>query len=295
MDKSNPGSGRIPFYVVAGLCGLILIKYGVLKVVASESCWAQLSGDAGLLLITVPFIFYGFRQYREKEKQVCRLNKELQQLSSDFLLIHEKERRKIAMDLHDRIGQNLSLSLKKIESLRSESKDAVLADRYGDVADLLGQTINDTRSLTFELSPHILYDEGLEGALDWLCDKTEKDHAIRVEFLDDLKEKPLSVDSRILLYRCVRELLINSVKHSQAKNIRVSIERPADALRIEVCDDGSGFGPDIGNDKKQSFGLSSVREQVKYHKGDLRIESAPGKGASVTIIYPINHLKTNES
>lgn len=290
MDKKNAGTGVIPFCVVAGLCGLILIKHVILQMPAPGSFWACLSGDVILLLIVVPIIFYTCGQSREKQAQVNRLTLELRQLSSDLLLSNEKERRKIAMDLHDRIGQNLSLSRKKIDVLRDESGDPAMASSFDDILGLLDQTISDTRSLTFDISPHILYDEGLEGALDWLCEETGKGCPIRFEFHDDLKPKPLSMDSRILLYRCIRELVINVVKHSDAKHARINIGRDGNDVNIQVDDDGIGCVPANRDDINRRFGLSSVREQVNHYGGDFCLESAPGRGTSVTIRFPIDHI-----
>jgi len=150
--------------------------------------------------------------------------------------------------------------------------------------------------LTFELSPPILYDLGLEAALDWLAEQTQKQHDIAVEFIDDDTYKTIDESLRILLFQATRELLHNVVKHARASLVRVSIAKKENFVRIVICDNGVGFEAtrkekDV---KKGGFGIFSIQERLKHQGGRLEINSDPDTGSSVTIISPMAAKNTNQ-
>jgi signal transduction histidine kinase len=147
------------------------------------------------------------------------------------------------------------------------------------------------RSLTFDLSSPILYEFGFEEAVaEWLTEQVEKKHGIATEFEDDGLPKPLDEDIRVILFRNVRELLINVVKHAHAKKIKVSIQKVGSRICVCVEDDGLGFDSDKAESmitNKKAFGLFSIRERLEHFGGNLDIDSAPGCGCRVTITSPL--------
>ena len=205
-------------------------------------------------------------------------------------MAEEKERRRLAQVLHDLIGQTLALSKIKLgtlqESLHSEKSHKILEE----IRLLIENAIQSVRSLTFEISPPILYELGLESALEWLTEKFQDDQGIKAEFEDDYSPKPLGDDIRVLLFQAVRELLVNVAKHSQAHKVKISIRRIGDYIQTEVEDDGVGFdvskfGPQW--EKPWGFGLFSIRERLMSLGGNLKIEAKQGSGARITLLNPV--------
>jgi signal transduction histidine kinase len=158
--------------------------------------------------------------------------------------------------------------------------------------------IQETRTLTFELSNPILYELGFEAAVaEWLDEQVQIKHGIATEFLDDGKAKPLDDNIKVMLFRNVRELLINCIKHAKAKAIRVNIRRIDDSIEVTVEDNGVGFDPvqvRATAFKKAKFGLFSVRESLENTGGHFEIESKPGAGCKATMIAPIKNAKTDK-
>ena len=159
-----------------------------------------------------------------------------------------------------------------------------------EVRDLIDGAIQDTRSLTFDLSPPVLYDMGFEAGLEWLADQAREQHGIRVAYRDDGQDKPLDEDVRVLLFRAARELLLNVVKHARASEARVSVCRDDGAVRIEIADDGVGFDASEVHhraNRSSGFGLFSIRERLDFLGGTFRIESRAGGGTRVTLAAPL--------
>jgi signal transduction histidine kinase len=179
-----------------------------------------------------------------------------------------------------------------LESLKQSVNSPLLADNLDEISRMLAQTIQSTRSLTFELSPPVLYELGFEAAVEWLVRKTREQHKISAEFVTDGRTKPLEHNVRVLLFQAVRELLVNVAKHAKAHNVTVSAKRVADEIQISVEDDGIGFDPsELGSRgyKTGGFGLFSVRERLGHIGGRLDIDSAPDSGTKITLVAPINH------
>jgi signal transduction histidine kinase len=150
------------------------------------------------------------------------------------------------------------------------------------------------RTLSFELSPPVLYDLGLPDALSWLTEDVERRYGIKVELADDESQKPLGHVAAALVFRAIRELLTNVFKHAKCPACTVSMRRDGADLHIEVRDHGTGF--DVYGAEQESpgrgFGLSSVREQISRIGGQVAVASALGKGTRVSLRVP---LKTDEA
>jgi signal transduction histidine kinase len=148
--------------------------------------------------------------------------------------------------------------------------------------------------LVFELSPPILYDLGFEPAMEWLAEHMQQQYGLVVEVEDDDQPKPLDNEARVLLFRAVRELLFNVLKHAQASCTKVRIKRVGEHLRIIVEDNGVGFAPDklvASSGKIEGFGLFSIRERLNYFGGRMEIESTPGEVTRVILSLPLRRDK----
>jgi len=225
---------------------------------------------------------------RKRSRQRLGIYQErLRSLASELVLTEERERRRLAMDLHDSIAQSLALSKTKLDALRTQSHAADLPEAVDEVLEILKPAIRDARSLMFQLSPPLLYVMGLEAAVESLAEQAQEQHGLVTTFSDDEQPKPLGEDLRVLLFRAVRELLINVIKHSRASTARIRMRRDNGCIRIDVEDDGVGFSPAGENEDplvgKSGFGLFSIRERLQHLGGRLEIDSAPGRGSRITL------------
>lgn len=229
-------------------------------------------------------------EQKKAEEKIQSYQKQLRSLASDLSLAEEKERRRIATMLHDHIGQILAVSKIKLGALLQSTPSDGFLEQLKEVREHVEQAIKYTRSLTFELSPPILYDLGLEAALEWLTEQIKEQQGINCTFETDSNPKPVSDEIRIVLFSATRELLVNIVKHAQAHIAKVTIRRINENIVVHVADDGAGFTVSKMNfylDENKGFGLFSIRERLRHLSGQMDIRSARGKGTRVTLTAPI--------
>jgi PAS domain S-box-containing protein len=234
---------------------------------------------------------------KRTEENIRTYQEQLRSLASQLSLVEEQERRRIATELHDRIGQTLAICKIRLGLLRESASSTDLAGSLDKISELIAQTIQDTRALTFELSSPILYELGLEAAVEWLTEHIQEQHGILSDFEDDRQPKPLEDDIRVLLFKVVRELLINVVKHAQARHVKVSMIRDDGNIQITVTDDGAGFDTSkiYRWNMAEGFGLFSIRERLEHLGGYLEIVSQPGHGTRVTLVAPLKCGETTTS
>ena len=232
---------------------------------------------------------------RKKEEERLRVYQEkLRRLASRLSLAEQHERQRIATLLHDRISQTLALSKIKLGMLHELTSDTEFTEEIEEIRELLEKTIQETRSLTFELSPPILNVLSFESAVEWLCEKIQKEHDIILSFKDDNLNKPLEDDIRAVLFQAVSELLVNVVKHAKAQKAKISIQKEDKAIRVMVEDDGIGF--DLSKSKYHfaqtgGFGLFNISERLEFLGGSIGMESKPNRGTCVTLKAPLKIKK----
>jgi two-component system CheB/CheR fusion protein len=231
---------------------------------------------------------------RASERRIAADQEKLRQMAFDAALAEDRERRRIAADLHDRIGQSLALAQMKLRSLQESGAAPAAVE---DAIALLAQSITDTRTLIFDLSPPILYELGLEDALSWLAEDLGKRWGMSIEVDDDRLAKPLSDATAGLLFRAVRELLGNVLKHAQTPAAKLVLRRSEDQVEISVEDQGVGFDPHatVPSASSGGFGLFSVREQIHRLGGTMEIESGAGAGTRVTLRLPLEFAHARAS
>ena len=225
------------------------------------------------------------------EQELITSRNQLRQLSSELSLSEEKKRRKFAVSVHEDIAQILAIAKLKVESLSDSSDSSKDKCTREEIGKLIGSTIENIRSLTFELSSPILYELGFSPAIEWLTENVQKHHGISSQFTDDGLSRPLALDIQVLLFHAVSELLTNAVKHAKAKKITVNIKHFNDNIRIEVQDDGVGFDPlkpAHREDGESRFGLFIIHEGLGYAGGRLEIDSAPGHGTTAILEAPLD-------
>jgi PAS domain S-box-containing protein len=226
---------------------------------------------------------------REAERQIHIYQERLRSLASELSLAEERERRRIAIDLHDQIGQTLALIQIRLQTMREAVVKGPLARELDACVELIRQPIQDTRSLVFNLSPPVLYDLGLASAAAWIVDQHQGRRGLKIAFEDDERPKPLDEAVSVLVFRAIRELVTNVVKHSQARTARVWLQTGAQTLRVGVEDDGCGFASvnPASQGGAGGFGLFSIREQLERVGGSMDINSSPGGGSRIILSVPL--------
>lgn len=222
---------------------------------------------------------------RQRLADAERRTAQLRALSAALFAVEENERRELAGLLHDDLGQRLVAVRLKLAAAGSGSPE------LAEAAEILGQTQAVVRSLTFQLSPPILQDLGLVAGLRWLARELESHYGLKVEVEDDGPLPPLAGDWNYLIFRCVRELLLNVVKHAGVSAARVTSTGQASPTHVVITveDEGAGFDPERAAEarlSRQSFGLLSVEERIEGLGGAVKIDSAPGEGTRVELVVP---------
>jgi len=215
---------------------------------------------------------------------------QLRRFALQVTLAEERERRRIAQGLHDDVGQLLAIAGLKLGRLAETGAHCDVAALASEIRSLVDRAIRKTRSLTFELSSPVLYEFGLVAATASLCEQLGKESG--VSFRVKVEREPIALDQDlgILLFRAVRELCLNVVKHAQALRAEVRLHADEDQIQIIVADDGQGFDPSeraqrFGPDK--GFGLFAIRESFDQIGGSFEIKSSPGKGTRAALIAPL--------
>ncbi len=201
--------------------------------------------------------------------------------------IEERERHFIASDLHDFVGQNLALLMFKVAALKKDLTPPELLARQEEIREILRKTIQYTRSLTVELSPPVLSQLGLVPAVESLAEAIQKTYGIRTSVMDDGRPKQVDGETRYLLFRIVRELLMNIVKHSQAGEVKICLAGSENFMHIAVEDNGIGFDTETVDGKDKGFGLFMIRERLNRLGGTIEIDSRPGCGTKVLLSVPL--------
>jgi light-regulated signal transduction histidine kinase (bacteriophytochrome) len=224
---------------------------------------------------------------QELERRVAERTAELRRVAFALEAAENRERRQIARDLHDDLGQTLAAARIRLAPLCSDSREGV-ADVAGTVGTLIDMANDSIRSLAAQLSPAVLYELGLEPALEWLGEEMQRTFNLRVTVSDDGAAKPLSQESRSILYRAVRELLINVAKHAKTDAASVESLREEGTIVIRVSDRGTGYDPEsLAVARGRGFGQLALRERVTFIGGTVELESAPGRGTHALLRAPL--------
>jgi signal transduction histidine kinase len=222
--------------------------------------------------------------YQRLERNRLAYEARLRSLAAEISLIEARERQRLATELHEHIGQVLAFAQIKL-GLMSEEATPGLLPMLREVREHIDHSIKYTRSLTFELSPPVLYELGFEAALEWLAKQIRDSTGIKVEVQRENFPLQLPEEARILLFSVVRELLTNVVKHAQASQVKIFLGQEGGNLRVQVDDDGVGF--ELAPSGAAGFGLFSIRERLARIGGSLEVKSQVGRGTSVGVTVPL--------
>jgi signal transduction histidine kinase/ActR/RegA family two-component response regulator len=223
---------------------------------------------------------------------------QLRSLASELTLAEHRERKRLAMELHDFLAQMLVLGRLKIAQVRPHitAADSMVMHVIDDIEDIFSKSLVYTRTLMAELSPSVLHEMGLPLALKWLAEQMGK-HGLVVDVHLSQKQVLLPNDQAILLFQSIRELLLNVIKHAQTTHARVSCSVNDDTLVLSVHDHGRGFDPASlqGRTTGEHFGLFSIQQRMEAMGGSLYKESVLGHGTRVTLTLPLTRTPDSAS
>lgn len=236
-------------------------------------------------------IAHDITERKRTETKLLEDQEQLRSMASELSLAEDRERRRIAEGLHDSIIQPLVFLCIKLGLLKETAKEASSVDSCSEMQTTINKLISSARAFTFDLSSPVLYELGLKAAIeDWLTTNIQEKHGIATTFEDDGQSKPLDDDMRAFLFKAVRELLVNVVKHAKASSVKVSVARDEDKIKICVEDNGVGFDSRKkrpGLSESSGYGLFSIHERLDYLGGSFHIESKLGRGTKVTLVAPL--------
>jgi signal transduction histidine kinase len=269
--------------------------------VTQRRIWHQLGLALGASLgIALLASLYSGRLESELRQQRARdvqNTQDLQRLSAKLISAEEEERRTIARELHDEVGQVLT-AIKVELALAQNAVDAAggpagILEVARSIADRALQTVRDLSQL---LHPAMLDDLGLPAAIDWHLQNFGNRHGIRVQLLQDQMGERLQPETEAATFRIVQEALTNTARHAHATSCRVSLQRLPNTISITIEDDGVGFdAAEVSRSAaRRGLGLLGIRERVAQLRGTLRLESSPGTGTRLMVELPARTRTTTE-
>lgn len=238
------------------------------------------------------------------EERVAKRTQQVVELSTALTMAEQWERRRISQVLHDHLQQMLYGLQMRVQMLEqqisaaepSDSTQKALNRQFPEIQKLINDAIQSTRSLSVELNPPILENEGLVQALKWLASHMQREFTLSVDVTsqETIIEPTKSIG--LLLIQLVRELLFNIVKHAQTERAWIKVDQNENQLVLVVEDKGVGFDPETflnQHHDDQRFGLFSIKERLRYIGGILKVISTAGEGTQMTLIVPVNEHNKN--
>lgn len=241
----------------------------------------------GLVLAAavITYVFSLERKLRARYAQLLAAQSELHQLSARLVNAQEDERRSIARELHDEVGQSMSLLLMELGNAASQvsEEQSGLRQQIQTARRVAETTLNSIRNISLLLRPSMLDDFGLVPALNWQAREVSRRTGIRVDVSAEDLPDTLSDEHRTCVFRIVQEALHNATRHAQATNVRVVVRQEPSRLLLVVQDNGRGFDPQT----TRGMGLLGMEERVRHLGGSIQIESEPGRGALIQVELPL--------
>lgn len=227
------------------------------------------------------------------QRKISEYQQQLQSMVIELSMAQERERFRIAGELHDQVGQNLLLGKMKLNELMQQlPNDEPLAGAAA-IESIIDQSIQDIRSLTFQMRPPLLVSGGLGPALHWLGEELQATLGLKVELDEDCSHMPLRYDARYTVFQAARELMLNVAKHAGTKACRVTLKRQDAFLMLTVEDHGVGLPPspaDIVGTMKSGFGLFNLQQRIEHLGGKFSLEDKVSGGVLATIKVPVEAM-----
>ena len=248
----------------------------------------------GLGIVSVLIIFSGVSFFRKRQLE-NRMNLQAEVMKQQdiatraIITAEENERKRIAADLHDGVGQMMSAAKMNLSAFEGEMnfKDDVQKAGFERLISLVDESCKEIRSVSHQMMPNALLKSGLASAIREFLDKIDN-RIIKINMHTEGLQERLDSNTETVLYRVIQECVNNVIKHSGANNLDISLIKDADGISATVEDNGRGFD---SNDKQkfEGIGLKNISSRVAFLKGTVDFDSSPGKGTLVAIHVPIAH------
>jgi signal transduction histidine kinase len=245
-----------------------------------------LIGGAVLALLTIRRTLKLEQELEQRLEENARARADLRGLSARLLRAQENERRTLARELHDEVGQSLSAILMETEGAACAEGPAEVREHLAAIRAMAEKTVNEVRDLALLLRPSMLDDFGLVPALKWHAREMAKRTGLHVSVDGDDAVDGLPDEHQTCIYRLVQEALNNSARHASARNVQVQVAREGSKINFSVRDDGAGFDPRV----TRGLGLLGMEERVRRLGGLVRIDSQPGRGTLVSAELPVAEM-----
>jgi signal transduction histidine kinase len=226
-------------------------------------------------------------EHKRIEESLRSSQEELREFAARIDAVREEERARIAREIHDELGQALTIFKMDLAWLQSKTnlKNSGGKKLKSMIVDV-DQTIERVRNIVSDLRPSILDDLGLTAAVEWQLSQFQERTGIRSTFESGREDFSLPQDIAAALFRVVQEALTNVVRHAEASQVRVAMKAARGILRIQIKDDGKGVTRQQLNNRR-SFGIIGMRERVRRIGGEVNISSGPGRGTRLEIVVPL--------
>jgi signal transduction histidine kinase len=248
------------------------------------------SGIITSILVTIGIIFIRkiFQSLAEAEK--IRKISDARILNA-IIQTEEKERRRFAKDLHDGLGPILSTAKMSLSALQRWEHPERNGKIIKNTSELIDEAIESLKEITDNISPHILSDFGLESMLNSFINKINYTGEIKVDFTSNLKGQRFITEAEVIMYRCICELINNTIRYAQAKNVALNILKTPELLVVHYQDDGKGFNADFTDrDETLGTGLYNIQSRINSINGRFSVQSEPGKGMEAEIVVKIKAI-----
>jgi PAS domain S-box-containing protein len=224
------------------------------------------------------------------KQKIQEYQKSLQKLTTEITLVEEKQKKEIATNIHDQLSQCLIISKMKINELKKNPQLKIVNDDLKFIETHISEALENSRKITYELSPPVLYQLGIIDALNWLLDEVEATHKVKCRLHSNVSKMKLDDVKSILLYRSIQEVINNAIKYASASLITLDVKKNEGRLDIIVTDNGVGFNSAVLNNQNHSgsgFGLFTVRERIRNIQGKFIITSEINTGTTVSFFIPM--------
>jgi len=268
----------------------LLTKFAGLQTRLKSMLLAAMTAGLLLSLLGSLYVLHLERERRGRYLALADSRRELENLSARLLDIQEQERRSIARELHDEVGQSLEALLVDLGRLSKllPLGEQTLREQIAHSRSLAENAVKTVRDIALLLRPSMLDDLGLIPALEWQAREVSRRGGMEVEVHSQMASEQLPDEVKICVYRLVQEAINNAAAHASAKGAQVSVTEVPDRLTVEITDDGQGFDPQ----RVRGMGLLGMEERVKRLGGKLKIESRAGHGTRIVAELPLTLAKS---
>ena len=230
-------------------------------------------------------------QWMFAKKEIEDYQSSLQKLTSEISLIEEKQKKEIAANIHDHLSQSLVISKMRITELEKKTELKNIQKDLEFIKSHISNALENSRTITYELSPPVLYQLGVVHALDWFAEEIEEKYGIKFNFKSNVDSIKLTDFKSILIFRCVQEAVTNTIKYAEATLITLELFKHKNAVDILITDNGKGFDTAVlnsGGSSSSGFGLFAVKERIRSLNGKFTITSELKIGTKIKIYVPLD-------